>query len=136
MIKMNKNELAKNIKQNLKKVFGNTMKFSVRSTYLSGTPKITIQIKAAHKDYFKTYEEYRIENQHLQVLYGLETYEQLMSQFKNNRVSALTDEVMDTITKIGNEFNYNNSDPIVDYFDVAYYLSITDGGEDIKIINI
>lgn len=135
-LEMTKNELAKTIKRNLKNVFGNTMKFSVRSEYIGGTPNITIQIKGAHKDYFKTFEEYQAENKHLIAFYGIETYEQLMSQFKGNRLSALNDEVMECIQKLGNEFNYNNSDPYVDYFDIGYYLSVTDGGSDIAIIDI
>lgn len=130
-LEMTKNELAKAIRKNLKTVFGNTMKFSVRSKYIGGTPSITIQIKEAHEGYFKTFEEYKRENQHLIVFYGQDTYEQMMEQYPKNRLSTLTEEVKDVITKLGNEFNYNNSDPYTDYFDVGYYLTITDGGEDI-----
>ncbi|MBQ6220109.1 MAG: hypothetical protein IJH63_10230 [Methanobrevibacter sp.] len=128
---MTKNEIAKNIRRNLKKVFGKTMKFSVRSTFAGSTPSITVTIKEAHSNYFKTLSEYENEIMDLKIN-NPSLYNSLIKQFKSNRVNALSDEVMECITYLANEFNYDNSDPYTDYYDVGYYLTITDGCRSIK----
>ena len=131
-LNMTKNELAKNIRRDLKEAFGKTAKFSVRSHYVGCEISIIVQVKEAHENYFKTHEEFERENLDLK-LEGNSLYETLEKQFYANKLSALKDEVYTTIKGLANGYNFDNSDPYTDLVDVAYFLSITDDGGIVKI---
>ena len=110
-----KNLIAKNIKRNLNNVFGNTMKFSVTSKYQGSIPLINIQIKEAHQDYFRTLTEFEQQNLLLRIVDN-SLYMDLLGQFKNNQMAALTTEVNTCIKHLGNEFK-DEADYEVNFID-------------------
>lgn len=121
-------EICKMMRKELKSVFGNTMKFSVRKTSYSS---IRVEVKKAEADYFQTEAEF--EASHLGIkLDNPELYRCLKAQFDDHDYNALTDEVREVIEKICNTWNFDNSDPYTDYFDVNYYLNVT--GDNIEVI--
>ena len=121
-------EICKMMRRELKSVFGKTAKFSVRKTSYSS---IRVEVKSAHQDYFKTLEEFEAEHLGLK-LEGNPLYDCLKNQFLDNDYNALSDEFTSVVEKICNAWNFDNSDPYTDYFDVNYYLNVT--GENIEVI--
>lgn len=62
-------------------------------------------------------------------------YDSLKEQFSNHRLNSLKNEVVKKINMIANKNNYDNSDPYTDYFDVGYYVTITDCCKSIQVIS-
>lgn len=100
---MNGKIIAKNIKRNLNNVFGNTMKFSVTSKNTGTTPLIRVQIKEAHPDYFRTLTEFEQQNLMLRIV-DTPLYQELLAEFKNNQMAALTHEVSTCLKGLVKEF--------------------------------
>lgn len=96
-------DIAKEIRKDLKEVFGKEFKFSVRIQRFSGGQAINIDIKKA-----PTYACYT----------DTESYPDSRTYVKKY--------VLDKIKEIINHYNYNNSDIMTDYFDVGFYSHIND----------
>ena len=124
-------DIAKAIRKDLKKEFGKSMKFSVRTSRYTGGQSLTVTIKKADIKYFKTIEQF--EQEHLfEKLDNPSLYESLLEQFKRHDYNAIKDEVLKKIDLIANNYNYDNSVSQVDYFDVNYYCFV--GGDRIEVI--
>lgn len=118
-------EIAKLIRKDLKAKFGKGNKFSVRTSRFSGGQAIDIYVKEATDDNIYTYEEL-YENNHLDRLQydNPQLYDYLNELYKTARF--VKDEVKKEIREIADKYNYNESDPYTDYYDVGFYLHIED----------
>lgn len=128
---MSSKDIAKQIRKDLKEEFGKTAKFSVRKHDFSGGRSITIAIKKADSQYFKTLKEFEEEHETYK-LYHPESYKGLFNRFIRGDKIALKEEFVKKVEEIGNRLNWDNSEPEIDYFDVNYYLDIT--GSEIEVI--
>lgn len=100
---MNGKTIAKNIKRNLNNVFGNTMKFSVTSKNNGSKPLIRVEIKEAHENYFRTLTEFEQQNLMLRITDN-SLYMDLLTEFNNNQMAALTQEVSTCLKGLVKEF--------------------------------
>lgn len=117
-------ELAKMIRTDLKNKYGNTIKFSVRS---KGYPReINVEIKKISTEHLMTKEEFK-EYMICSHLFDEQNYENYMKPYNETgeirkfKRYHLKDDVYEDIMKTINKYNYDNSDPYTDYFDVNYY---------------
>lgn len=118
-------DIAKFIRKDLKKEFGKGNKFSVRTSRFSGGQAIDIYIKEATDDLTYTYEElYQRNNLEKLQWDNPDLYKYLNELYQNSKF--VRDEVKDTIKSIANKYNYNESDPYTDYYDVGFYLHVED----------
>ena len=121
-------EINKMIRKALKDEFGKKMKFSVRKT---GWNSIRIEVKKADATFFMTREEFEEENSYSRVNFSW-NWENMVHRFERNDYIALKPEIREKIETIANQWNFDNSDIMTDYFDVNYYLNVT--GEEIELI--
>lgn len=130
---LDKNEIAKRIRKDLKTEFGKTAKFSVRSRYCGYIQSIDITIKQIDKTYFKSEEEFEEEHMTLK-LTDPRLYESLHEDYENHDYNGIKNEIFKKIESIADKYNYDDSDIMTDYFDQNYYTSVT--GSKIELINI
>ena len=124
-------DIAKAVRKDLKKEFGKTMKFSVRTKRFTGGQELTVTIKKANESYFKTLKEF--EQEHLfEKLDNPSLYESLLTRFKRHDYNALKDEVVKKVNEIANNYNFDNSVSQIDYFDNNYYCFV--GGDRIEVL--
>ena len=104
------NLIAKQIRKDLKATFGNTAKFSVRISRYSLGQSINIKIKEIDDQHcYKDKEEAERKSKK-----GFYEYD-----FSKNKY--VKDEVIEQIRNIHRKYNYDESDPMIDYFNVGYY---------------
>lgn len=96
-------EIAKQIRKDLKEVFGKEFKFSVRIQRYSGGQSINIDIKQAPK-------------------YACYTDTEMYPDPRTYVKKYVTDQ----IRKITDHYNYDDSDIMTDYFNVGFYSHIND----------
>lgn len=125
--------IAKWIRNDLKKEFGNTIKFSVTSARYPR--EINVRIKSISKEHLMTkddFQEYMI----CSYLFDEYMYEDYMKPYTDNtkfKKYHLKEETYEKIGKIINKYNYDNSDPYTDYFDHNYY-DFWDMNSDVVVI--
>ena len=117
-------EISKLIRKDLKKEFGKKIKFSV-TTDSGYTTVIRIKVLKASKDLFKTEQEFKTEYEKYLIMNEVQQYKDLFYRFKRNDDLSLKNEVFDKIETIGNKYNYDDSDPMTDYFDKNYICFVT-----------
>lgn len=102
--------IAKQIRKDLKATFGNTAKFSVRIQRYSLGQSINISIKEIDNQHcYKNQEE-------------AERYShKKFYQYDFTKYKYVKDEVIEKIREIHRKYNYDESDPMIDYFNVGYY---------------
>lgn len=113
-------DIAKLIRADLKETYGNTIKFSVTS---SNNPRsIDVQIKAIHENYFMDKDDFK-EYMYCSYLYDENDYNTYLSAYetKEYKKCHIKEDVYENIHQTINKYNYDNSDPMTDYFDVNYY---------------
>ena len=96
-------KIAKEIRKDLKEVFGKEFKFSVRIQRFSGGQAINIDIKQAPK--YACYVD-------------TEMYPDPRTYVKKY--------IIKQIKKITDHYNYDDSDIMTDYFNVGFYSNIND----------
>lgn len=119
-------EIAKQIRKDLKEVFGKEFKFGVRSDY----NKIWVEAKSGNKEIYteeykkattwEDFQELRENDRRLQ-------FQPEIKNFKGMKFSY-TDfgiEFTKTLESIVEAYNHDNCDLMTDYFDVNYYTSIS-----------
>lgn len=118
-------DIAKLIRKDLKKAFGKGNKFSVRISRFSGGQSIDITAKQVTDDLVYSYKEL-YERNNLERLQwdNPDLYEYLNELYQKQQF--LTDDVRKTIKAIVDQYNYNESDPYTDYYDVGFYSHIDD----------
>ena len=118
-------DIAKLIRKDLKKAFGKGNKFSVRISRFSGGQSIDITAKQVTDDLIYSYKEL-YERNNLERLQwdNPNLYEYLNELYQKQQF--LTDDVRKTIKSIVDQYNYNESDPYTDYYDVGFYSHIDD----------
>ena len=118
-------DIAKLIRKDLKKEFGKGNKFSVRISRFSGGQSIDITAKQVTDDLVYSYKEL-YERNNLERLQwdNPDLYEYLNKLYQKQQF--LTDDVRKTIKAIVDQYNYNESDPYTDYYDVGFYSHIDD----------
>ena len=118
-------DIAKLIRKDLKKEFGKGNKFSVRISRFSGGQSIDITAKQVTDDLVYSYKEL-YERNNLERLQwdNPDLYEYLNKLYQKQQF--LTDDVRKTIKSIVDQYNYNESDPYTDYYDVGFYSHIDD----------
>ena len=126
---MNKNELARTIKKDLNEIFRKTLKISVTSKYRGNLPEITIHVKEAHENYFKTFNEYKQEKEYLLLFHDHEVYEEILSQFTGHDITALKEDVKRTI--MGTAGQYMGKKAPTDKEELQYSIILTDDGNPI-----
>ena len=102
--------IAKQIRKDLKATFGNTAKFRVRIQRYSLGQSINISIKEIDNQHcYKNQEE-------------AERYShKKFYQYDFTKYKYVKDEVIEKIREIHRKYNYDESDPMIDYFNVGYY---------------
>ena len=102
--------IAKQIRKDLKATFGNTAKFSVRIQRYSLGQSINISIKEIDDQHcYKNKEE-------------AERYShKKFYQYDFTKYKYVKDEVIEKIREIHRKYNYDESNPMIDYFNVGYY---------------
>src|SRR3990167_9391515 len=119
-------EIASRVREQLKKEFPGC-KFSVTIERYSMGQSLTVALMAAPFEAFQNSESKQ---------YGqLNQYQLLKDRPENQECNgnALTAEAWDTMKRavqICNEYNYDNSDPVTDYFEVNFYMHIEIGRYD------
>lgn len=118
-------DIAKLIRKDLKKEFGKGNKFSVRISRFSGGQSIDITAKQVTDDLVYSYKDL-YERNNLERLQwdNPDLYEYLNELYQKQQF--LTDDVRKTIKSIVDQYNYNESDPYTDYYDVGFYSHIED----------
>lgn len=121
-------EIAKEIRKNLRNEFGKSIKFSVRcrdyNVLIVNVKKATPEMFMSVAEFEESHSRYKMTNPAI--------YENLKYRFDRRDYVALKEDVYDKIVEIVNEYNFDNSDPYTDYFDVNYYTNI--GGNEIEVI--
>jgi len=114
--------IAKMIRKDLKKEFGNTIKFSVRSEAYPRS--IRVEIKEISKKHIMAYGSFK-EYMMCSYLFNEENYDMYLRAYDtgNFKKYHVCEETYEKIGLIINKYNYDNSDPYTDYFDVNYYDS-------------
>lgn len=97
--RFNRMEICRHLRADLKSQFPKPWKFTVKKEHYQG---ITITIKAAPKSAIQNITDSRSLGHLYPEHFGQEIYDKLM--------------------KLGNAYNYDNSEIMTDYFDVNYYL--------------
>ena len=121
-------ELTKMVRKDLKTKYGKTIKFSVTSNRYPR--EINIRIKGISKEYLIPEREFE-EIMYCSYRYSEDMYDEYMKPYREVtedglrrfQVYHLREEVAEDIRHILNKYNYDNSDPYTDYFDVNYYTS-------------
>ena len=129
---MSTKEIAKKIRANLKKEFGKTIKFSVRKKYEGS---IYVEIKSCDKKYRMTKEEFLHQNRNYKNSFEtIDEYNKTYGEYFKDCFDyhTIKKEVRDKIDEIANEYNFDNSNIMTDYFDYNYFCNI--GGYDIEFI--
>ena len=134
-------EIAKKIKQEakaLEKEYGK-FKLSCRTQYYSGGSSIDIAITELSFIPFNTLEDYKNN-----LRYEPQIWEDLIKSFisdkqrgymninqyyvlEDKRLNKKARELLDAISRIESKYNYNNSDAMIDYFDVNFYTHYSIG---------
>lgn len=118
-------EIAKLIRKDLKKEFGKGNKFSVRIKRFSGGQSLDVTAKQVNDDLVYTYEELCEKANFNWLKYdNPDLYEYLDKKYQETQF--LTDETIKRIRRIVDYYNYNESDPYTDYYDVGFYSHIDD----------
>ena len=118
-------DIAKLIRKDLKKAFGKGNKFSVRISRFSGGQSIDITAKQVTDDLVYSYKELYEKNNLERLQWdNPDLYEYLNELYQKQQF--LTDDVRKTIIAIVDQYNYNESDPYTDYYDVGFYSHIDD----------
>ena len=116
-------DIAKLIRKDLKKEFGKDCKFSVRIKRFSGGQSLDVTCKKATDDIVYSYEELCEKARFDRLQYeNPQLYEYLDDLYQKQQF--LTDDVIKTIKAIVDNYNYNESDPYTDYYDVGFYSHI------------
>ena len=124
-------DIAKAIRKDLKQEFGKSMKFSVRTSRFTGGRSLSVTVKKASAEHFKTLQDF--EQEHMtEKLSNPSLYENLLFRFNRNDYLAIKNEVRTKIEAIANKYNYDNSVSQIDYFDVNYYCNVD--GDRIEVI--
>lgn len=115
-------EIAKWIRKDLKDEFGKTIKFSVTSGVYPR--EICVRIKQISMDHIMKFEDFK-EHMICSYNFGEEYYDDYLSAYSTMKFKKyhLISETYEKIQSIINKYNYDNSDPYTDYFDVNYYDS-------------
>ena len=113
-------EIAALIRQDLKKEFGKKIKFSIRSKRYPR--EVVAEIKAISKDLLLSREDFKekiICSHH----FDDERVPEYLEEYDKGHFTKihLKDETYDTIFLFLNKYNYDNSDPMTDYFECNYY---------------
>ena len=108
-------EDVKKIRVALKTEFGKKLKFGVRKS--SGGHSVGVTIKSGTVDFSdlmrnNTYDQVQVNQYHLQT-YGVH--------------KSLFEKIVEIIKTAPSKKWYNNSDPMIDYFDVAFYFDLNVG---------
>ena len=108
-------EDVKKIRVALKNEFGKKLKFGVRKS--SGGHSVGVTIKSGTVDFSdlmrnNTYEQVQVNHYHLHN-YGVH--------------QSLFEKIVEIIKTAPSKEWYNNSDPMIDYFDVAFYFDLNVG---------
>ena len=111
-------EDVKKIRVALKNEFGKKLKFGVRKS--SGGHSVGVTIKSGTVDFSdimrnNTYEQVQVNHYHLQN-YGVH--------------KSLFEKIVEIIKTAPSKKWYNNSDAMIDYFDVAFYFDLNVGDWD------
>ena len=120
-----KKEIAKLIRNDLKKEFGKSIKFSVRSSYTS----ISVTIKEISREHILTREQYEEVPMVLESKLYKETerYNSFIEAYEKEHIALymIQDETYDWIKKIVDEYNYSNCDCYHDYYEYNFYDNIS-----------
>lgn len=131
-INMSITDIAKAVRKDLKKEFGKNIKFSVRSQKFSGGTSLSVQIKKCAIDFIKSEAEF--DEEHLDYrLQNPDLYKNLKLRYHKNDIIAVKDEVKEKIDNIVNFYNFDESEPMYDYFCVNFYYHGV-GGNNIEVI--
>lgn len=145
-ISLGTKEIAKRIRQEIKNKYPQC-KFSITMQSYSGGSSISIALMSAPFDVFKdpstitedtihryfdgrTLEDIRDSNTRKYVQLN---YYQLLDDYKDDtwcNGAFLTKEahqILQDVVKITNQYNYDNSDSTIDYFDTNFYLHMSIG---------
>ena len=118
-------DIAKLIRKDLKKAFGKGNKFSVRISRFSGGQSIDVTAKEVTDDLLFTYEELCEKARFDRLQYtNPSLYEHLDKLYQERQF--LNDDTVKRINDIVSQYNYNESDPYTDYYDVGFYSHIDD----------
>ena len=110
-ISMSITEIAKEVRKDLKKEFGKKIKFSVRSHKFAGGTSLSVDIKKCSKEFLET------ENEVGTII----------------KLPSVKEEVRTKINDIVNFYNFDESDPMIDYFCVNFYYHGV-GGYNVEVI--
>lgn len=131
-------EIAQLVRAYVKEFFPD-YRFSVRTHYASMCQKLLIDMKEAPAAIFKTYEEMTEEDIHNCIRIATRNSEWRLTSWTKDEAKAeleriwstrgtsykcLTDRTRATVKAVDeyvNSFNYNDSDAMIDYFDVNFY---------------
>ena len=140
-------DISKMIKQQLNKEFKGC-KFSIRTEYYSGGSSISVSLMKADFKVKKTFEELSEEILSLKEEHGYDRAQiKSLQEQENHQLNEfalrddfsslnwcngvfLTEEghnVLKRVAEISNQYNYDNSDSQIDYFDVNFYLHLEIG---------
>ena len=118
-------EIAKLIRKDLKKAFGKTIKFSVKSSYNS----ISVTIKEISRMHIITREQYEEVPMVLEAKMYKETerYNSFINDYENDHITLymIQDETYDKIKEIIDKYNYSNCDSYTDYYDYNFYDNLS-----------
>jgi len=131
-VAMSITDIAKAVRKDLKKEFGKDIKFSVRSQRFAGGSSLTVQIKKCAVDYIKSEEEFDEEYMNFK-LENPDVYKNLKLRYHRNDIIAVKDDIKERIDNIVNYYNFDESEPMYDYFCVNFYYHGV-SGRNIEVI--
>ncbi|MHA1852535.1 MAG: LPD29 domain-containing protein [Candidatus Heimdallarchaeaceae archaeon] len=142
-IELGTKEIAKRIRQQLKSEFPRC-KFSVRTEYFSGGSSITISLMVSDRRIIRhiteipeeaffnignRYTKKEIAERQKERYHQLNHYALKQEYDPNEWCNGvfLTEQghnLLKRVVEIAEQYNYDNSDPAIDYFDVNFYLDV------------
>lgn len=131
-INMDIKDIAKAIRKDLKKEFGKDIKFSVRISRFAGGQSLSVNIKQCSEKFFRS--EADFEREYMEEKLTMPSvYENIKKRFDRRDAFAVKKEVRQKVDDIVNFYNYDESEPMYDYFNVNFYYSGVDG-DNIEVI--
>lgn len=136
---LSKTEIAKQIRKDLKELFGKDFKFSVTKSSVTYSRAIDVAIMSWNIEIYT--EEYKQAKKEAEESNTRETWDKVQELQREHKINVYiigqdepkiqytvkteeAEKLIEAVEKIHNLYNHNRSDAMTDYFDYNYYWSV------------